>query len=134
MHKLDPVVKKETLYITWWVIGLSVLMQGVFLIVDIFLPEWHYDYTVLLGNLLGVATAVANFLLMGLTVQKAVEKPEQEARNTMKISQTLRFMGQLAVAVIGLTVPVFHPISVIVPLLFPRIGIMFRPLFNKKTK
>ena len=82
--KIDKTVKKETLYIACFSFLLSLLMQSVFLIIG----KWHYS--VLLGNLWGYASAVANFLLLGLTVQKAVTKDEEEAKKLIKLSHTLR--------------------------------------------
>lgn len=123
--KLDPTVKNETKYIAIWVIIFSLITQAVFLIIG----KW--DYTVLLGNILSGAAAVANFLLMGITVQKAVLKEEKEAKNLIKLSQTLRSFFLLVVAVIGVTVPVFSIWTTLIPLLFPRIAIMLRPFFMK---
>ena len=124
--KVDATVKKETIYIASWCAVLSLLMQAVFLILK------YWDYTVLLGNLWGYIGAVANFFLMGLTVQKAVTKSEEEARKTIKLSHTLRSMFILIVAVIGISVPVFNMWAAIIPLLFPRIAIMFRSFSLKK--
>lgn len=123
--KLDPTVKKETVYIAFWVVVFSVFTQAVFLIIG----KW--DYTVLLGNLLSGIAAISNFLLMGITVQKAVLKEEKEAKSLIKLSQTLRSFFLLAVAVIGLTIPVFSIWTVLIPLLFPRIAIALRPIFMK---
>ncbi len=125
MSKLDPTVKKETVYIAVWVILFSMLMQAVFLI----LGKW--DVTVLAGNILGGTAAVVNFLLMGKTVQNAVDKEPDEAKNLVRASQMYRMMGLVLVAVVGFAVPVFHTLAVILPLLFPRIAIAFRPLFDK---
>ena len=126
MKKIDPTVVKETAYITVFTIIFSILMQSVFLI----LQKW--DYTVLLGNLLGIVAVVLNFLLMGITVQTAVTKEEKDAKNLMKLSQTGRLFMMFAFALIGYLVPVFNAIAVVIPFLFPRIAIMFRPLFDKK--
>ena len=49
VKKVDAVVMKETRYIAIAVLLCSMLMQAVFLIIG----KW--DYTVLLGNLLGAA-------------------------------------------------------------------------------
>ncbi len=125
MPKLDPTVKQETQYIAGFVLLLSLLMQAVFLLIG----KW--DYTVLLGNVLSAAAAIANFLLLGLTVQRAVTKDEKDARSLMKLSQTYRLLGLLVIAVIGFAVPIFHPLAVVLPLLFPRIAIAVRPLFKK---
>ena len=118
--KVDKTVKKETLYIACFGIVLSMLMQSVFLIIG----QWHYS--VLLGNLWGYAAAVSNFLLLGLTVQKAVAKEPEEAKKLIKLSHTLRNMLILIVAVIGIVVPFFNTWASIIPLLFPRISILFR--------
>ena len=118
--KIDNTVKKETLYIACFSVVLSMLMQSVFLIIG----QWHYS--VLLGNLWGYAAAVSNFLLLGLTVQKAVTKEPEEAKKLIKISHTLRNMLILIVAVIGIVVPFFNTWASIIPLLFPRISILFR--------
>lgn len=129
MKKIDPTVRRETVYIAAWVIIFSALMEAVFLV-----GRW-WDYTVLFGNLLGAFTAVLNFFLMGLTVQKALGKEEKEARDLVKLSQTLRMFMQLAFAAVGFLIPsVFNVIAVLIPLLFPRIAIMLRPLFNKQME
>ena len=79
--KIDNTVKKETLYIACFGAILSMLMQAVFLIIG----QWHYS--VLLGNLWGYAAAVSNFLLLGLTVQKAVTKEPEEAKKLIETTK-----------------------------------------------
>ena len=127
MKKIDATVLKETKYILLWVLLLSVLMQSVFLIIGM------WDYTVLLGNLLSGSAAVLNFFLMGISVWKSLEKEEQEAKNTLKLSQTYRFLFLAIVVILGAVLPCFHLWAVLIPVLFPRIAIAFRPLFDKKT-
>lgn len=126
MNKIDATVKKETLYIAVFTFIFSLLLQSVYLI----LGRW--DYTVLLGNLLGGVAATANFFIMGLTVQKALGKEEKDAKNLMKLSQSLRLFMLFAVALIGYLVPVFNMVAVVVPFLFPRIAVILRALFIKK--
>ena len=128
MIKLEPAVRQETRYIALWVGVFSLLLQGVFLVMG------RWDYTVLLGNLLSGAAAIGNFLLMGLTVQKAVQKEGKEARSLIKASQSLRLVGLVAVAAIGLALPIFQIWAVLIPLLFPRLAIALRPLFLKKEE
>lgn len=124
-RRVDAAVKRETIYIAVWTAVLSALMEAVFLI----LGRW--DVTVLLGNLLGGLAAVLNFFLMGLTVQSAVDKPQDEARTAMKASQALRSVMLLVVLVTGAAAPCFHLIAAILPLFFPRIAIALRPLWDK---
>ena len=126
MKKIDSTVLKETGYIFLFTFIFSMLMQSVFLIIG----KW--DYTVLLGNLLGLAGAVGNFFIMGLTVQSALNKSEDDAKKLMKLSQSLRMLMLFAFALIGHLVPCFNLIAVVIPLIFPRIGIAVRSLFIKK--
>lgn len=126
MKKIDKTVLKETRYIALWVVIFSVLTQAVFLIIG----KW--DYTVLLGNILSASVAVINFLLMGISVQNAVDKEEKDARTVMKISQLYRNLLLLGTAVLGIVLTCFNSWTVIIPLFFPRIAISIRPLFDKK--
>ena len=125
MKKIDPTVLKETKYIALWVLIFSALMQAVFLV----LRAW--DYTVLLGNLLGGGVAVLNFLLMGITVQNALQKEEKDAQSAAKVSQLYRNLMLLVVALIGVLLPIFNTWAVLISLFFPRIAIAMRPLFHK---
>ena len=126
MKKINETVLKETLYIAVFTLILSVLMQSIFLIIG----KW--DYTVIWGNVLGFLAASGNFFLLGLTVQNAVLKEEKEAKNLMKLSQTLRLLLMFCVAIIGYCFSIFNTIAVVIPYLFPRIAIALRPCFDKK--
>ncbi len=128
MIKIDKTVLKETKFIAVGVIILSLVMQSVFLI----LMRWNYK--VLLGNILSGSFAVLNFLLMGITVQKAVNQDEKQSATTMRFSQTARNTMLFVVAAVGVLLPVFNTVAVLVPLFFPRITIMIRPLIDRKNK
>ena len=125
MNKNGSVVIRESIYIAVWVILLSCLMEAVFLIIG----QW--DYRVLLGNLLSGSVAILNFYLMGISVEKAIVKEEKDAASFMRFSQTMRMLMTFAVLAVGLLLPYFHIVSLILPLFFPRIAIMFRPMFPK---
>lgn len=126
MAKIDSTVKRESLYVAVWIIVLSMLMQAVFLIIG----KW--DYTVLLGNILSGTAMFFHFFLLGITVQKAVNKDEKQAAHMMKLSQSLRTLMLFVVAVIGLALPCFSIWSTLIPFFFVRIAVAFRPMFNKK--
>ena len=128
MKKIQPIVYKETANTALWTLILSAVMQAVFLIIG----KWNY--TVLLGNVLGAATAILNFFLMALGVQRALEKDPADAKKLMKLSQSLRFLGIFVVVAIGAVFKHFHVIAVIIPLLFPRVSIFFRLFMMKKEK
>ena len=124
---MDPAVKKETGYIALWVILLSVIMEAVFLI----LRKW--DLSVLLGNLGGAVAAVGSFFLLAVTVSRAVAsgKPEQ-ASQRVKASAGLRLIGMGGVCALLIGVARTNVYATVIPLLFPRIGLMFRPAIDRK--
>lgn len=128
MQKVDKTVAKETIYIAVVTLILSMFMQSVFLIIHL------WDYTVLLGNVLGYTAAVLNFFLMGLTVQKAVMMSEEDAKTRVKLSQMLRLFMLALFAIAAGVFKCFNLIAFVIPLLFPRIAITFRPLLDKKNK
>ncbi len=127
MVKIDKTVKKETLYIASFVVVFSLLLEAVFLI----LHKW--DYTVLLGNLLGAFVSVLNFLLMGITVQKAVLLDAEGAKKKVRLSQSLRMLMLVAFAAVACIFNCFNVIAFAITLLFPRIAIFFRAYFDKKN-
>ena len=124
--KANETVKKECVYIAYFCTILSVLMQAVFIVYK----KW--DYTVLLGNLLSLTLSVLNFYFMGLTVQKAVLKEEADARKLMKSSSSIRTAVLFVGIAIGVALPWFNTVAVIVPVFFPRIAILFRPFIKDK--
>lgn len=126
MKKIDATVLKETGYIALVTGILSVLLQAVLLIIG------RWEITHLLGNIWGALGAVSNFLLMGITVQHAVLKEEKEAKKLIQFSQSARMFFLITIAGIGWFVPFFHILSVVIPLLFPRIAIALRPLLMKE--
>ncbi len=71
MMKLQSAVKRETLRIALGTVCLACVMMLVFLLLG------QFDLSVLSGALLGCVTAVGNFFLMALTIQRAVESLPQ---------------------------------------------------------
>ncbi len=125
--KIDSAVRRETAYIATVTVILSAMMQAVFLLIG----KW--DLTVLFGNILSAVGAVLNFFLMGLTVQRAVTKDEKNAKNTMKLSQMLRFLMLIGFALVGVLLNCFDTVASLLPLFFPRIAITLRPFFGNQT-
>ena len=129
MRKIEAAVWRETVYVVCWTAVLSVLMQAVFLI----LGKW--DLSVLFGNLLGAFASVLNFFLMGLGVQKAVEKEDpKDAKKVLQLSQSMRFLLLALFAVAGVVVPQCHTVAALVPFVFPQFGMLFRPRFGGTDK
>ena len=126
MAKLDPTVRKETVYTAVWVAVLSLVMEAVFLL----LGRW--DPSVLAGNAVGAAAAVGNYLLLGITVAKAVSGPADRAALRIRSSMTARLLAQGALCALAIGLLHTNVYATLLPLLFPRIGIAFRPLVDKK--
>ena len=124
---MDPAVKKETGYITVWVLLLSLLMEAVFLIIR----QW--DLSVLFGNLGGAVLAVGNFFLLAYTVSRAVDKGKpEEAAQRVKATATLRLIGVGALSALLIGVFKTNVFAMLIPLLFPRVAIAFRPILDRK--
>ena len=124
---MDPAVKKETGYITVWVLLLSLLMEAVFLVIR----QW--DLSVLFGNLGGAALAILNFFLLAFVVSRAVDKGKpEEAAQRVKATATLRLIGVGALSALLIGVFKTNVFATLIPLLFPRVAIAFRPILDRK--
>ena len=126
--KIDPTVRKETRLIALFTLCLTALMEAVYLIIG----RWNMQ--VLLGGLLGAFFAVLNFFLMGLGIQKALTQEAADAKNLMRISQSMRLLMLGLVLVVAFSVPVFDPIATVIPLFFPRIAILLRPVYDPEFR
>lgn len=152
--KIQPTVRQETQRIAKGTCILTVVMVVVFALFK------KLDYTVVLGAALGAATAILNFFLLGLSVQKAADMmkgvefpPEPEdgdeeedkpapptppeviqAKQRMQLSYTGRMILMAAVGILGLTLPCFHAVATVVPMLFPRLIIHLWNMNQKKQK
>ena len=129
--KIEPAVKLESKRIAIGVLAMSVIMG---IVVG---GLGRFDYTVLLGNLLGGGWAILNFFLMALAVQKSVKKElPQEAKLVLQNSYTKRLLFSVAILLIGIKVEYFNWISVVIPLIFPRItiAIIKLPIFQRKEE
>ena len=86
----------------------------------------YYGLPEILGTVLGYLLCTGNFVLLAISVQKAVDSEDPKAaKKYMGISQTIRFALIFAVGLIGFKLPVFNGYAVLVPLVFTRMVIMF---------
>lgn len=116
--RIDATVRKETSYILIWVLLLSVIMEAVFLVIG------AWEFSVLLGNLIGSLTAVMNFYLLAVTVTKLVNAGETDKlQQKMHASKSLRMAGMVLICVLAIALLKTNPYSTLIPLIFPRIGL-----------
>ncbi|MBQ8858751.1 MAG: hypothetical protein IJ012_03065 [Clostridia bacterium] len=125
--KIEKAVRQTTLFVIGVTLVLSVLMQAIFLIAG------FWDYTVLLGNLWGAAFAVLNFFLMGLSVQRAVDKSPEDAAKYIKANSSARMLALFVVAAIGAAIPFLNTIAELIPFFFPRIAVTLMGLKKPKN-
>ena len=128
MPNVSDAVRRETAWVAAWTAGLTLGMHIVFVIIG----KW--DAGVLLGSLLGCAAAVGCFFWLGMTVQKAVGKPEKQAKVILQRSMFLRLLVQGGALAAGFAVVWLNGWAVMIPLLFPQIAVRLRPLWKKGMK
>ena len=124
--KLDPAVKKETLFAALGMCILVTLMLAVFLVIG------KFNFAVLLGGLIGGAVAFINFFAMCLTLQKAVSMPEENHMKLVRASQSIRLMLIALVVILCLSVAKLNVFATMIPLIFPRILMLIRGIMIAK--
>lgn len=134
MGMVQQATKKETARVAAGTGTGAVLMLIVFAILHAVMPQKvPFDAPVFLGAILGGLVAVANFFLMGLTVQKvADEKDEKQAYQKMKLSYTYRMLLQAVWIILALALPFVNGAAGVIPLLFPSITIKIYYIFCRK--
>ena len=119
--KIDRVVWRETRFVAVGTLFFAALLQLAHLAVS------AWDLSVLLGTLLSSGAGVLNFLLLGVTVQRALAMGDPErAKAALQLSQRLRMLGLLAVLAVGVVLDVFSSVAVIVSIFFPRMTLIVR--------
>ena len=123
--KLDPVVKKENLYMMLGSAVCTGIVQLVFLVVGM------WDNTVLFGGLWGFFITVLNFFIMSVALQKAMATgDEQQAKMKLQASYTGRMLLLVALMIVGIVVPFMHWAPVLISVFFPRVVITVRGLIS----
>ncbi len=87
---------------------------------------WGFDWRVFTGLIAGNAVSVANFLLIGVTVEKVVRSKDfRRGRSIAGASYGLRYAGMFAVLAGLLYFKLVSPVTALIPLIFPRIYYTF---------
>ncbi len=124
----DTTVRRELGWVAAWTLGLAAVMNLIFVL----LGQWTLP--VLWGTLLGCAAAIGNFWLMCRTVVKAVGQDAQQARATVRASQSMRLLMQGGILVLAFLSPVFHPYATLLCLFFPQPAVRLRPLWKRGSE
>ena len=101
------------------------------LVCAVFMLLHAFDYTVILGLLLGTVGSLLNFFLLGVTMQKAAEK-ESGQKKTVQASYTLRMLMMIAFCVVGILLPWFQSYAVIAPFVLSTPVLLLLQAIEKK--
>lgn len=128
--KVDKVVKKETINMGLGILVCSAVTQIIFLIFR------AYSLAVLLGSIYGGAMVLANFFLMGITVQNVTKLDDENlAKKRIQFSYSMRQLGLILLLGMGMYIAVnfqiFHWLPILLAVVYPRLIILFLGLFRK---
>lgn len=127
--KLQPAVKKETAHIA---VGTAL---GVAAMLLVFALLGRFDAGTAVSGLLGGALAVANFLLLGVTVQRVANQADEgRGRKMMQFSYNMRMLLMVVWLILALAVPFFNWVAAMIPLLMPRLTIAVMQLTGRYKK
>ncbi len=143
----------ETAFILLGELIVSLLVCGVYLIIDVFSDADIFTYKVITGVSLGSLVVVLNFLFLATSTNRAFDKIEKirgtdemsdeeaekfaeehsaELNNAVKLSFIIRTVTMLAALVISFILDWFDVIATLVPLLMLRPIITVEALIRQK--
>ena len=129
--KLQPESKKELRRIAGGTAICTAAMWALFAALHV--VGWvKFDYTVILGSLIGAAVAVGNFAGICLVVQKIIDEQDEKKRKAkLQVSYNSRMLLQAVWVVVAIAAPCFQPFASVLPLFFPRITIYYLQITGK---
>lgn len=107
--------------------GLCALLElaGFFLLSQL-MDGFHFGYQIFLGTLGGTLVAVANFVILCLTIQTCAGMENgPKLKSRVQLSYNLRLALQAAWVIIAFVAPCFNALAAAIPLLFPTAVIWF---------
>lgn len=104
--------------------------------VGIFALLGYFDYTVVLGGLMGAVVAVLNFLFMAIGISLAADKAQEQnvkgGKSLVTGSYMLRIVLMFVVLFACAKSGHFHVIALVLPLVFVRPILTIAEFFQKK--
>ena len=114
--KLQPESKKE---LTRIACGTAICTAALWVaFAALHLVGWvKFDYTVVLGSLIGAAVAIGNFAGICLVCQKVIDEQDEKRRKaTLQASYNVRMLLQAVWIIVAIGAPVFQPFAGVLPL------------------
>ena len=129
--KLQPESKKELTRIACGTAICTAVMWVIF--AALHLVGWvKFDYTVVLGSLIGAAVAIGNFAGICIVCQKVIDEQDEKRRKaTLQASYNVRMLLQAVWIIVAIGAPVFQPFAGVLPLFFPRVTIYYLQITGK---
>ena len=96
------------------------------------LPFYGMNITIPAGLLLGTAASLANFIILGLSSERAVERGSAKAAKRYMFSFyliRLAIMGAALAA--GFNCAYFNPVCTFIPVLYPKLFYSGSAIFNR---
>ncbi len=125
--KLQPNVKKEIIRIVCGTAVCTAIMFVIFAVLALVVPAMVvFDSTVVLGGVCGALVASVNFAALAITVQIVTERGNPAAaKGWMQLSYNVRLLLQAVWCIAAIQLAGVHFIAGMLPLLFPRIAIVY---------
>lgn len=132
--KLQAASRKEITRITLGVLVCDCIMIAALFLLSQFDIGTFDVGRILLGALCGSVVAVANFTILCLTVQSAVEiENKRKMKARFQLSYNIRMVIQAVWVVASYLVPQIHFVASAAPILFPNVVIFYLQSKNKLT-
>ena len=138
--KPEAEMPRLTMRIAIGIAALVALMLAIYTLVA------GFSLKAVLGGVYSGALAVANLLLMQRTIRAITDEAGERQRSEeeiealtakmkarMQTSATARKFGLLILLVVGIAVFKFDPLTTLLPILFPRLVILFLQITGKTT-
>lgn len=124
--KLQPASRREITRIAIGTLVCDSIMVGALFLLSQFGIGKFETGRILLGALCGSVIAVANFTILCLTVQSAVEiESKRKMKARFQLSYNLRMVLQAGWVVAAFLIPQIHFIAGAAPILFPNVVIFY---------
>lgn len=130
--KLQPASRKEISRIAaGTLICDGVMIAGLFLLSQFGIGTFSLP-RILLGAVCGSVVAIANFVILCLTVQSAVEiESKRKMKARFQLSYNIRLALQAVWVVVCFLIPQIHFVAGAAPILFPNVVIFYLQSKNK---
>ena len=124
--KLQPASLKELTRITLGTLVCDGILIAALFVLSLVGVGTFDVFRILLGAVCGTVVAVANFAILCLTVQNAVEiDSKKKMRQKFQMSYNVRLLLQAAWVIAAYLIPQVHFVAGALPVLFPNVVIFF---------